>query len=147
MILEEIQSLLVAGRPAYGNPLVGPFDGIGGVWPPASANAVVIRGGVMPNAPDTMIGLYDATGFEAERAMGRIAAEVANLQTLVRAPKAVDAETLAYRCFNILDTFVGTLLGVAYYGIMARTKPFSIGPDENGRMQYSCNYRIHKARA
>lgn len=146
MILEETQSLLVAGRSAYGTPPVGPFAGIGAVWPAASTTPVAIRGGVMPNAPDTMIGLYDATGFEPERTMGRLI-EVVNLHVLVRAVKAVDAETLAHRCFNILDTFKGTLLGVEYYGIMARTKPFSIGPDENSRMRYSCNYRVTKARS
>ena len=138
MVLEEVHALLLAGRPAYGIPSVGPFPGITGV---------AIYGGTMPNLPDEMIGLYDSTAFEPERTMGGIAQEAINLQVLVRAPKSVDAETYARMCFNILDAYSGVLLGVPYFGIFARSVPFAIGPDENRRYRYSCNYRVNKARS
>ena len=140
MILEEIRSLLLAGRPAYGTPPVGPFAGI------VESASLKIHGNAMPQTPDTMIALYDQSPFEPERAMGYMQ-EVRNLQTLIRAPRAVDAELLAYQCFNILDTFKGVLLGVTYYGIMARSVPFSVGTDENSRFRYSCNFKVDKARS
>lgn len=132
-LLVEIQGLLVAGRV---HPTLGVLPGV----------TATIQGGTMNNTPDRLVGLYDATGFEPERVMGRIAAEKINLQVLARDAKYVDAETLAQQCFNILDQFVGTL-GVKWYmGIFGRSSPFSIGKDENNRTTFSCNYIVTKER-
>jgi len=134
-LLVDIQGLLVAGRV---HPTLGVLPGV----------TATIQGGTMNNTPDRLVGLYDATGFEPERVMGRIAAEKINLQVLARDVKYSDAETLAQQCFNILDQFVGTLMptGKQYKAILARTSPFSIGKDENNRTTFSCNYVVTKER-
>lgn len=135
-MLEDAATLLMAGRPAYGNPVRGPFPGV----------TASIQGGTMGDTPDIKIGLYDSTGFEPERAMGRIALDVRNLQVLVRHPDAVDGEALAILCFDILDQYVGTLNSTRYASILGRTMPFAIGPDENRRFRFSCNFKVNKDR-
>lgn len=103
-----------------------------------------IYGGTMPNLPDKLIALYDTTGYQPERAMGRIAADKRNLQVLVRDLKAVDAEALSRTIFNLLDRFVGVLGTTRYDAILGKHTPFSIGADENNRRTFSCNYEVTK---
>jgi hypothetical protein len=135
MLLEHMDTLLKAGRPP------GPFVPV--AIPGITAK---IQGGTMSDPADTLIGLYGTTGFEPENAMGRLVMEVHNLQTLVRAPKSVNAEALAFQAFEILHGYVGTISGVQYFGIMGRSVPFEIGQDENKRYQFSCNFIVRKAK-
>lgn len=123
MILEDIRDLLVS-------------KGV----------TAAIRGGVMPTTPDTLIALYDTSGFEPVRVMGRVALEVRNLQVLTRDPNAAAAETLANQVFTALDMYVGMINGKNYSVILGRQVPFPIGKDENNRTQYSCNYIVRKER-
>lgn len=128
-MLEQVQTLLVAGR---------------GATPGITAE---IKGGVMPNTPDTLISLYDQSAFEPERAFHiGVVWEVRNLQILTRDFDPLTAEQLANQCFDILDNFVGVLLTVSYAAIIGRQVPFGIGPDENRRYRFSCNYRVTKGR-
>jgi hypothetical protein len=132
-MLEDVRDLLKAGRVTVQY----------GAVPPVTAS---IYGGTMPNSPDRLVGLYDSTGFEPERTMGWLVAEVRNLQILARDVKSVDAESLAAQCFNIVDQYVGTLNGKGYKAILGRHVPFSIGVDENNRTTFTCNYIVTKER-
>lgn len=97
-----------------------------------------------PGQPDNVISVNDTTGFEPERAMGRLVMETRNLQILVRNTTRSGAETIANNIFTLLDRFDGTLSGTRYYSILGRTTPFSLGRDENNRHRWTCNYVVRK---
>lgn len=100
-------------------------------------------GNTMGASPDTAVGLYQSSGFDPDRAMGRIALEVVNLQVIDRAKLALDAYNLAMSLFSYLDQLKVTYNGY-HYTILARHMPHTIGEDENRRHRWSCNYKVSR---
>jgi len=101
-------------------------------------------GNNMPASPDNMIGIYESTGFEPQRVMGSIAAEVLNLQIIVRNTNPINGRAKMRAIFNVLDRFKGTIGATVYLSILARHMPFPIGADENRRERWSCNFIVHR---
>lgn len=107
--------------------------------------SVDIYGGRYPSSPDNLIAIFEQSPFPTVDSFGGLKQVVHNLQVLVRNKKYTDAETKAKAVFAVLHRFRGVLDGVQYDSIWARSVPFSIGPDENNRSQWSCNYIVRKA--
>lgn len=97
----------------------------------------------MAGTPDNAVGLYQSSSFEPERAMGRVALEVLNLQVLVRATTPTLAFNRSMSIFNVLDRYVA-IRGGYRYTILARHHPHTIGEDENKRARWSCNYKVNR---
>jgi hypothetical protein len=106
--------------------------------------AVDIFGGTRPPKPDNLVAVYQSTGFEPVRAMGRLVMEVINLQIIVRDLDPSVAESKSMTIMLMLDRFVGILSGTKYYSILARHSPMSLGVDENQRTQWSTNFEVRK---
>lgn len=129
MIPEDVADIIHAAGLAYKTP-VGP--NVANMW-----------GNTMGPSPDTAVGLYQSSGFEPERAMGRVAQEVVNLQVITRAKLATDAYNLSMAIFALIDQRKETRGGY-HYTILARHMPHTIGEDENRRAKWSCNYRVSR---
>lgn len=95
----------------------------------------------MVGTPSDAVGLYQSSSFEPERAMGRVALEMLNLQVIVRAVNPSNAYTRSMAIFNLLDRYKATRGGF-FYTILARHHPHTIGEDENKRSRWSCNYKV-----
>lgn len=111
-----------------------------------TTNPPTIMSNVMSSQPDNVISAFDQSGFEPERAMGRVDHEVRNLQILVRNVLPASGELVARNVWKFLDMKVDVVInGTLYKCILARTPAFSMGKDENGRHLWSCNYVVRKA--
>lgn len=97
-----------------------------------------------PASPDNLTVLTESTGFAPERTMGRIALEVVNLQVLVRDINSSNGESRIRAIFFLLDRFTGLLVpsGVRIAQMLARSSPFTLGQDEEGRYKYVVNFIV-----
>lgn len=111
-------------------------EGFGSITPPEPT----IYANTYPPDPDELIAVHHSTGFDPEEAMGTTVMEVYNLQVLVRALTATAAVNMSMDLWRFLHRFRGTIEGVHYPAIWARSMPFPLGRDENKRWQWTCNY-------
>lgn len=116
------------------------FDGAGrNVW-----------GGNMPARPDFMIGVYEHSGFEPTRTMGRRVIDEVTVQIIVRDVITTVARAKAWEIYSVLSDFnVGseaerTIDGTVYGSILARHPPFPLGQDENNRFRWTCSYIVRR---
>jgi hypothetical protein len=123
----------------------------------AQSTALTVRSGSggnlsishMPDSPDTAVTIYETPGASPIYVMSTSgssalrAFEQPRVQVISRSSSYQTARTNADTVFDILDGYVGTLptaTGTSYLQITAVQSPFSLGRDENGRYEISCNY-------
>ena len=95
-----------------------------------------------PNIPDSIIAILILPGQEPVSTMGGVKQETYNLQTLIRGVNQASTSAKAMELWRFLNRFRGTVEGRFITAIVARHMPFPLGPDENGRLQWSCNYDV-----
>lgn len=108
--------------------------------------------GVMPEAPDNCIHVYNYDNQEAEdRVMSGSLVDQqsiwpARVQIMARNTSKATAYTRAKAAFDVLDNFQGTLSGVTYHLIEASGEPVDLLKDQNERWRYAFDITCRKAR-
>lgn len=110
--------------------------------PGVGTPGVDVFGGTRASKPDNLVSLYESTGFEPIRGMGRMVMQAMNLNVYVRDLDPELCEERARTIFLMLDMFKGIINGRQYFSILARMSPWSLGSDENQRSQFTCDYLV-----
>lgn len=102
-------------------------------------------GHIYPPRPDDVIVLTQIRPGDAIRTMSKTLDHVVEPFTVtVRNTSPTLAYTKAWAIFTLLDNFTGLLSGINYRLIVGRGVPFNVGPDENNRLRWSCDYWASK---
>lgn len=102
-------------------------------------------GGLIPKTPDDLIAITQPYPGNSVLAMAKTLDHVEEPFTVtVRNTDADAGYTKAWAVFNALNNFTGTISSVRYLLILGRGIPFDLGPDENERFRWSCDYWAHK---
>jgi len=94
--------------------------------------------GVMPDSPDDCVALFETGGFKPELATAALV-EYPTFQVMVRGSEYQSARQRIDTIYKILhgDTSI-------FYLIAAQQSPAYLGTDDNGRYEFSVNFKITK---
>lgn len=110
----------------------------------ASMGVDLFAGG-LPGHPDNVVVLHQPRPGDAIRTMSKTLDHVVEPFTLtVRDLDPDVGYTKIWAVFNLIDNFTGELSGVPYKLIWGRGIPFELGPDENQRTRWSCDFFASK---
>lgn len=96
---------------------------------------------------EAMISLFQYSGtdplYVPEQSIPKY--ENSRLQILCRSKRDQEAESLAYRCFNVVSTITNEVInGHNYQKISPIGSPFTLMRDEEERSIWACNYRVFR---
>ena len=134
MLLDDIADLISSG-------------GIGTV---GSTSAYGIYKGLLPDAPNAAVAVYETGGLEPYRKMhstaGAVVAERPRIQVVVRSTAYSTGRQKANDAWKLLEGLPErTVNGTRYLYAAAVQAPFPIGRDANDRILIACNFDVVKA--
>jgi hypothetical protein len=108
----------------------------------------IFTGGVFPGTQNDAISVAESAGEgvvnEMGSTVGSVAAEAPALVVQVRSMSYASARTKAEAIWRKLHKYAGTLSGVRYYLVLARSKPFPLGRDDGGAFLLGFNCDVTK---
>lgn len=110
-----------------------------------ATRGVNMFGGLVPGTPDNLIAITQPRPGESILAMAKTLDHVSEPFTVTsRHTSSSAGYAKAWEVYNALNNFTGYINSIRYLLILGRGIPFDIGPDQNQRYRWSCDYWASK---